>query len=73
MELYEQKVDEKETYALGLGSNACLGEIVLEMLYASEGHHTLPLGCTSAEWLDWLVSRVHVGVKCCLTTRFLDC
>jgi hypothetical protein len=59
-------------HALRLNRDACLCEIMLEVLYASQGHYALSLSRASAEWLDWLVGRVHVRVECGLATRLRE-
>ncbi len=48
--------------ALLLGRNSTLCEVMLQILDAPQRHHALPLRCTPAEWLGWLVGTAEIWV-----------
>lgn len=58
---------EEEGYALLLGGDASLCEVVLEVLDAAQGHHAFAFCSAAAKGLEGPVRVVHVWVVCNLT------
>lgn len=68
----EQSRQEDENSLLS-GRDARLGEIMLEVLNAAEGHDALALCRAPAERLLQPIGRVHVWVERGLSAAFLCC